>query len=86
MLSCPWLTALLSSASEVVTRCSVEPLDRALRSTPGMPSLGGGMGLRRELLTDRIESLSIGGGGLSESGLNVAFDLPASGRPGKSVI
>src|SRR5690606_4767129 len=32
-----------SSASEVVTRCSVEPLDLALRITP---SLGGGTGLR----------------------------------------
>lgn len=82
--SVPRLTPLLSRASAVVTRCSVEPLDFALRRTPGTPSLGGGMGLRRELLTDLIESLSIGGG-RSGSGLNVAWDLPASGRPGRSV-
>lgn len=76
----------LSSASLAVTRCSVEPRDRALRSTPGTPSLGGGRGLRRELLTDRIESLSMGGGGSSWSGLNVMLDRPASGNPGRSVI
>lgn len=86
--SVPRLTPLVtSSASDVVTRCRVDPLDFALRSTPpGTPSLGGGMGLRRELLTDRIESLSIGGGGCSESGLSVRLDRPASGSPGRSVI
>lgn len=89
--SCCWRFAsrtllarlLASRASPVVTRCSVDPRDRALRSTP---SLGGGIGLLcREVLADLIESLSTGGGGTSLSGLSAPWDLLASGKPGRSV-
>jgi hypothetical protein len=74
-----------SSASLVVTRWSVDPLDRALRKTP---SFGGGIGLRcLEELTERIESLSMGGGGTSLSGLRFPFATFArSDRSGMSGI
>ena len=68
-----------SSASPVVTKCSVEPLDRALRMTP---SFGGGIGfLCRLVLADLIESLSIGGGGTSLSA-GLCGPLPRSSRSG----
>jgi len=74
-----------SRASVVVTRWSVEPRDRALRSTP---SFGGGIGLRfLDELTERIESLSTGGGGASLSGLRFPFAIFArSDRSGMSGI
>jgi hypothetical protein len=74
---------LASNTSLVVTRCSVDPRDRALRRTP---SFGGGSGLRcLDELTDRIESLSIGGGGASLSGLIFPFaSLTISDRSGMS--
>ena len=71
-----------SSASDVVTRCSVEPLDLALRITP---SLGGGMGLRvRDVLTERKESLSTGGGGASSPSTPGPTPLCASESCGRS--
>ena len=44
-----------------------------------LTSFGGGGGRFREELADRTESFSIGGGGLSESGLNCV-----SGKRGRS--
>lgn len=74
-------------ASLVVTKWSVEPLDLALRK---IPSLGGGIGLRcLEELADRTESLSMGGGGTSPSGLRLWCPfavLTKSARPGISGI
>ncbi len=52
-----------------VTSCNVLPLERAPRI---VPSFGGGIGRRwREELVDRIESFSIGGGGVSTSGVHL---------------
>jgi hypothetical protein len=85
-LASPACEVLLPSrASLVVTRWSVDPRDRALRITP---SFGGGSGLRcLDELTDRIESLSIGGGGASLSGLRFPFaTLARSERSGMSGI
>ena len=82
-LESPACELLASSTSLVVTRCSVEPRDRALRKTP---SFGGGSGLRcLDELTDRIESLSMGGGGASLLGLMFPFArLTMSDRSGIS--
>jgi hypothetical protein len=80
-----WELPFVVNASLVVTRWSVEPLERALRRTP---SLGGGIGLRcLDVLTDLMESLSMGGGGISLSGLKLPFAvLASSAKTGRSGI
>ena len=74
-----------ASASLVVTKWRVDPRDRALRRTP---SLGGGSGFRCcDELADRMESLSIGGGGASPSGLKFPLAaLAKSASPGRSAM
>lgn len=75
------LSLFLTMVSDVVTRCSVDPRDLALRMTP---SFGGGIGRRwREVETERIESLSIGVGGTS-SRRDPPLSRLASGSWGKS--
>lgn len=49
-----------------------------------LPSFGGGMGRCLEELTERIESLSIGGGGLVKSGDCRAARVARSGSFGTS--